>query len=190
MRAENPHKNQKPSSYDEGFIGAATRIRTGDLILTKDVLYQLSHSSAFVSTYDIITERRAFVKRKFYFLKNYFSSEKRAASPHISQSKSVLYRGFAAVKNTLRLRKCASAGRAPVQAHGANSEQKPQAFAPAYSALSRPVSRVLSGTVIYLDGALPRRSCHPRALWPGRPGAHTVLLRIGFTALLCCHRTG
>ena len=27
-------------------FGAATRIRTGDLILTKDVLYQLSHSSA------------------------------------------------------------------------------------------------------------------------------------------------
>ncbi len=27
------------------FFGAATRIRTGDLILTKDVLYQLSHSS-------------------------------------------------------------------------------------------------------------------------------------------------
>ncbi len=30
----------------EGF-GAATQIRTGDLILTKDVLYQLSHSSIF-----------------------------------------------------------------------------------------------------------------------------------------------
>ena len=28
-----------------GFFGAATQIRTGDLILTKDVLYQLSHSS-------------------------------------------------------------------------------------------------------------------------------------------------
>ena len=28
-----------------GLSGAATRIRTGDLILTKDVLYQLSHSS-------------------------------------------------------------------------------------------------------------------------------------------------
>ena len=26
-------------------FGAATQIRTGDLILTKDVLYQLSHSS-------------------------------------------------------------------------------------------------------------------------------------------------
>ncbi len=32
---KNPHRNQKPPSFDEGFIGAATRIRTGDLILTK-----------------------------------------------------------------------------------------------------------------------------------------------------------
>ncbi len=72
MRSEYPHRNQKPSSFDEGFIGAATRIRTGDLILTKDVLYQLSHSSVFVSTYDIIPECRAFVKRKFYFFEKYF----------------------------------------------------------------------------------------------------------------------
>ena len=28
-----------------GFCGAANRIRTGDLVLTKDVLYLLSHSS-------------------------------------------------------------------------------------------------------------------------------------------------
>ena len=28
-----------------GFCGAAIQIRTGDLILTKDVLYHLSHSS-------------------------------------------------------------------------------------------------------------------------------------------------
>ena len=38
-------ENQNPPSFDEGFFGAATRIRTGDLILTKDVLCQLSHSS-------------------------------------------------------------------------------------------------------------------------------------------------
>ena len=37
--------NQNPSSFDEGFFGAATGIRTRDLILTKDVLCQLSHSS-------------------------------------------------------------------------------------------------------------------------------------------------
>ena len=28
-------------------FGAANRIRTGDLVLTKDVLYRLSHSSIF-----------------------------------------------------------------------------------------------------------------------------------------------
>ena len=48
------HRNQKPSSFDEGFIGAATRIRTGDLILTKDVLYQLSHSSMSLSATHIV----------------------------------------------------------------------------------------------------------------------------------------
>ncbi len=48
-------------------FGAATQIRTGDLILTKDVLYQLSHSSNLSSlrTYDIITNPLAFVKRFF-----------------------------------------------------------------------------------------------------------------------------
>ncbi len=45
-------------------FGAATQIRTGDLILTKDVLYQLSHSSNLSSlrTYDIITNPSEFVK--------------------------------------------------------------------------------------------------------------------------------
>ena len=38
-------KNQSPEALTSGLSGAATRIRTGDLILTKDVLYQLSHSS-------------------------------------------------------------------------------------------------------------------------------------------------
>ena len=38
-------KNQSPEVVTSGVSGAATRIRTGDLILTKDVLYQLSHSS-------------------------------------------------------------------------------------------------------------------------------------------------
>ena len=40
-----PIKNQSPRGLPLGLSGAATRIRTGDLILTKDVLYQLSHSS-------------------------------------------------------------------------------------------------------------------------------------------------
>ena len=42
---KSPIKNQSPESKLSGVSGAATRIRTGDLILTKDVLYQLSHSS-------------------------------------------------------------------------------------------------------------------------------------------------
>ena len=40
-------KNQSPEVITSGVSGAATRIRTGDLILTKDVLYQLSHSSIY-----------------------------------------------------------------------------------------------------------------------------------------------
>ena len=47
---------------------------------------------------------------------------------------------------------------------------------------SRSVSRVLSRTVIYLHGALPRRCSHPCVQRPGKPDAPTVLLRIGFTA--------
>ena len=42
-----PIKNQSPREFPLGLSGAATRIRTGDLILTKDVLYQLSHSSIY-----------------------------------------------------------------------------------------------------------------------------------------------
>ena len=38
-----------PTAFAIGIFGAATQIRTGDLILTKDVLYQLSHSSVFFS---------------------------------------------------------------------------------------------------------------------------------------------
>ena len=41
--------------------GAATQIRTGDLILTKDVLYRLSH----ISTSDIIADNSPFVKDFF-----------------------------------------------------------------------------------------------------------------------------
>ena len=47
------YKTQKSTSF-EVLFGAATQIRTGDLILTKDVLYQLSHSS--IST-DISAEQ-------------------------------------------------------------------------------------------------------------------------------------
>ena len=45
-----------------GLSGAATRIRTGDLILTKDVLYQLSHSSipqgVFLVTLDNYSKKK------------------------------------------------------------------------------------------------------------------------------------
>ena len=38
-------KNQSPEDKSSGLSGAANQIRTDDLILTKDVLYQLSYSS-------------------------------------------------------------------------------------------------------------------------------------------------
>ena len=40
-----PLKNQSPEEKSSGLFGAANQIRTDDLILTKDVLYQLSYSS-------------------------------------------------------------------------------------------------------------------------------------------------
>ena len=46
--AEALQKTKAPKLISaSGLSGAATRIRTGDLILTKDVLYQLSHSSVY-----------------------------------------------------------------------------------------------------------------------------------------------
>ena len=60
---------KNPPSNEGGF-GAATRIRTGDLILTKDVLYQLSHSSIywpriFPQALIIISNKKSFVNRFF-----------------------------------------------------------------------------------------------------------------------------
>ena len=49
---------EKTSPIGEVFSGAATQIRTGDLILTKDVLYQLSHSSVLSNDIDYITIAR------------------------------------------------------------------------------------------------------------------------------------
>ena len=52
-----------------GFFGAATQIRTADLILTKDVLCQLSHSS--LRNDCIIAKKNSFVNTfPSYFLKN------------------------------------------------------------------------------------------------------------------------
>ena len=42
-----PEKYQNPTADAVGLFGAAIRIRTGDLMLTKHVLYQLSYSSNF-----------------------------------------------------------------------------------------------------------------------------------------------
>ncbi len=50
------------------FFGAATQIRTGDLILTKDVLYQLSHSSTYIFVcHSIIAKKNRKVNSFFHF---------------------------------------------------------------------------------------------------------------------------
>ena len=55
--------NKNPSSYEDGFLyGASDRNRTGDLILTKDALYQLSHRS--ITAKIIIAKLMPLVKRK------------------------------------------------------------------------------------------------------------------------------
>ena len=48
-------------------FGAVTRIRTGDLILTKDALYLLSYNS-ISDSFDIITRKRSGVN---YFFQNF-----------------------------------------------------------------------------------------------------------------------
>ena len=66
-----------------GIIGAANQNRTDDLILTKDVLYQLSHSSVSLkSTCIIISENLSFVKS---FLKFFWISEKILSDRQICQ---------------------------------------------------------------------------------------------------------
>ena len=68
-------KNQSPEANASGLSGAATRIRTGDLILTKDVLYQLSHSSVpqeyFLVTLTIISNIFLFVNTFLKKMKKY-----------------------------------------------------------------------------------------------------------------------
>ena len=54
-------KNPVVSTTTGFFIGAATQIRTGDLILTKDALYLLSYSSKLYAplegAYSVATEK-------------------------------------------------------------------------------------------------------------------------------------
>ena len=68
---EERFQNKKPPEWVVSCFGAATQIRTGDLILTKDVLYQLSHSSIATGipmTFVIITNVFAFVNRFLKYL--------------------------------------------------------------------------------------------------------------------------
>ena len=60
-------KNQSPEGNPSGLFGAANQIRTDDLILTKDVLYQLSYSSSLPTVISllIIAKHIGFVKRFF-----------------------------------------------------------------------------------------------------------------------------
>ena len=46
-------KNKTPTLLHRGIIGAANQNRTDDLILTKDVLYRLSHSSITNTIYTL-----------------------------------------------------------------------------------------------------------------------------------------
>ena len=81
QRVAAPEK-PKPPAKSRGFSGAATQIRTGDLILTKDVLYQLSHSSKsqeyFLVTLTIIAKISWFVNTfvKFILRNLYFWCKK------------------------------------------------------------------------------------------------------------------
>ena len=66
------------------FSGAVNQIRTGDLVLTKDVLYRLSHNSrchlklsfrvVLRDSFCIIAWRKNFVKRFLKKTENYFQS--------------------------------------------------------------------------------------------------------------------
>ena len=75
QRVAAPEK-PKPPAKSRGFSGAATQIRTGDLILTKDVLYQLSHSSksqeCFLVTQIIIPKHCGFVNTFIKFCYEFF----------------------------------------------------------------------------------------------------------------------
>ena len=73
-RVADPKEKSQVTRRSLDFFGAATQIRTGDLILTKDVLYQLSHSSIATGipvTIDIITNVFAFVKCFLKYLVNF-----------------------------------------------------------------------------------------------------------------------
>ena len=73
-RVAAPKEKSQVTARSLDFFGAATQIRTGDLILTKDVLYQLSHSSIATGipvTFVIITNVLVFVNTFLKYLKNF-----------------------------------------------------------------------------------------------------------------------
>ena len=59
---------KKPTPLGVGFFGAATQIRTGDLILTKDVLYQLSHSSKLSECHRLLPVTATIIANKNFFV--------------------------------------------------------------------------------------------------------------------------
>ena len=61
------HKRNPLKSEDFRGFGAASQIRTGDLILTKDALYLLSYSSVCIDSFHIISVQNALVN---YFFRN------------------------------------------------------------------------------------------------------------------------
>ena len=64
------------------FFGAATRIRTGDLVLTKDALYQLSHSSAVSQLPCHYNKRKPFCQ--YLILKNFKKNIEKISFPYHS----------------------------------------------------------------------------------------------------------
>lgn len=60
-------KTSEPALYADSEVGATNRNRTDDLILTKDVLYHLSHSSVFNNAKVLYTFYPMFVN--CYFIK-------------------------------------------------------------------------------------------------------------------------
>ncbi len=132
-----------PPCWARELFGAATQIRTGDLILTKDVLYQLSHSS--VCNVPIISEAHLFVKRNFK--RSFRNFRKISMSPDFQKTRV--------------------------------SDKNEQVCKP--------------GSVVNCH--LSRRRVAAALMPPartvaGQAGAHTVLLRIGFTAPPCYHGAG
>ncbi len=77
-------KEKALESFDSrACVGAANQSRTDDLMLTKHVLYQLSHSSVSHSTIVIIPQSKSFVNTFLkVFLKKLIFSKKLSNKKH------------------------------------------------------------------------------------------------------------